>query len=1009
MRQKSELNRRNRFAALYAALLAAKRLAQHGDNDPDWALVVEAEIEPTWDDIVVQKNGVAVECYQVKRQETDFSQDAFIEILRGIDLNSRADFFLVVPALGIHVKGDPRKDLRVVRELCRRFQQPGASHEDILASLRPSERAWLDFIVDHRGCDDETAMLLLSRFHIEFSGYEKDVSDLGVRWLQTRYPNSLLAWQCICTLVETRDGTAPINNDTLTRLLQEHGIIPSLDRILPEHINAHLDWMRKEASVEALIDRRVTDDRQKSMAISELLDGGSLFVVGPPGYGKSSLLRLALGHSVTAYEQTGLIPLLVDAEECNLMNRSLFEHSIARLSPRIPACESRIFSEMLHTGRAMLIIDNLRRSHERLTLELKDIIRDYPRVKLVVASRSSIPLPLRTMRLNDLSEEERLETIMVRLAVDENQARAIRWRFSPTLLRQASNPFLLGHIIDHYRRHDYELPPTATVAIQDWITDVISLRHDRIRETCMRMVLDVIAPLCVTGPVPARRLLDAVQPHEQAILSDLESMGILLQQANLLAFCHSLIACYICAKSMLASTDSPENPLASTSAPIRHDRDVLMFLAELCTDLNGRDRVLLELASRSLDDYLVGLRVRGDLVECMKAEGDVESRFLGDVRNGFDTLISKYFPHFRSILVPQRSEDPDATQLTIVGTLDGNWARISLSWDTSPQVITAPLGKNGLACRWNLEGNGMRLDGGRSLAAKSVRDELERNCMWLSKTTSWRMERVAGVMNALSQRLAVPKVTIGPEGLSLPDPAESERVDPWVYHRDQIVDIIRVHQDALGLCDIDVTNYSNDIHSLSESEWTRLAAEQRERSISGSPFEQYAFEEYARDLERMILLYRETVENDWKSVASELRHWPTWPISFEMKIAAPEYYPYAEVHWYPVKGWQGAVVSCSALGNATTADEEDMRFDEMRQQLADLGRPQDYIYGVTRVYGVTRRSLTRTNALEMAMDLLKADIRHLFRHWGPDFDIFRNPDIMQRMMPRIVKAVDDGG
>jgi hypothetical protein len=83
MRQKAENETRDRYARRYAAVLAVDALIQYRAKGVEIVIVVEAEDNPLWDDIV-QVNAATSKRrrHQVKRQQTPLTEEGFAKYIK---------------------------------------------------------------------------------------------------------------------------------------------------------------------------------------------------------------------------------------------------------------------------------------------------------------------------------------------------------------------------------------------------------------------------------------------------------------------------------------------------------------------------------------------------------------------------------------------------------------------------------------------------------------------------------------------------------------------------------------------------------------------------------------------------------------------------------------------------------------------------------------------------------------------------------------------------------------
>lgn len=227
MRQKAENEARDRYARRYAGVLAVEALIQFKARGVRTHIVVEAEDKPLWDDILqIDANTGKERRHQVKRQQTPLTEAEFSKyVASAAEGKAETEYRFAFPVLTQVIDAG---DMHILRGLCDRVQQKGASKEKALQNLRDAERAWVDCITRWTGLDDSGVYDLLRRFHIDIIGYEGDLDTRALRMLEPIFGhNTEEAWSRVRDFVSDKNGIVEIAPELLCEVLPK----PSADEV----------------------------------------------------------------------------------------------------------------------------------------------------------------------------------------------------------------------------------------------------------------------------------------------------------------------------------------------------------------------------------------------------------------------------------------------------------------------------------------------------------------------------------------------------------------------------------------------------------------------------------------------------------------------------------------------------------------------------------------------------------------------------------------------------------
>ena len=215
-RNKSELKSRDKYAELYASVLLAEAVVDHGLGAPSSTLKIESEEMAEWDD-VVQKFENQHHRHQIKKQVTGLNSKEFAQYVKSINYEGIVKYHFAVP-VPISVKSVG--ELRILKELCRRLQQQGANLDEVLDGLRPAEKKWLKKLKEWTKGSPTEVFRKLQCLHIDFIGFEPELKELAVRALRNEFrDNAQNVLDEICKYVSNLDGVVDITVEEVRKTL----------------------------------------------------------------------------------------------------------------------------------------------------------------------------------------------------------------------------------------------------------------------------------------------------------------------------------------------------------------------------------------------------------------------------------------------------------------------------------------------------------------------------------------------------------------------------------------------------------------------------------------------------------------------------------------------------------------------------------------------------------------------------------------------------------------------
>ena len=204
-----------------------------------------------------------------------------------------------------------------------------------------------------------------------------------------------------------------------------------------------------------------------------------LVVVGPPGSGKSMLLRqLALSYAEGRFPQLPGEPilLLLDLHRLNDRRLSVEQHLVAELARNNFPHAERFVSQALKSGRLMLLMDGLDEVNSddrpKIIADITDLLDRHRSCRLVVTCRSAVyrdEFAQHTERTLEIIEfnDQQIRRFLRAFEPDMPRQRSVEQlmatlRDRPRIKALARNPLLLTIIAFLYADTEFVLPHSRT-------------------------------------------------------------------------------------------------------------------------------------------------------------------------------------------------------------------------------------------------------------------------------------------------------------------------------------------------------------------------------------------------------------------------------------------------------------------------------------------------------------------------------------------------------------------
>jgi hypothetical protein len=751
--------------------------------------------------------------------------------------------------------------------------------------------------------------------------------------------------------------------------------------------------LRHEPSIVRTL-RRVADGEQPAGIETGRLLAECPFgaiVVASSGYGKTTLARQLLCQVIEERWRGSrtLLPFDVPLADLEQTGLSIPTFMCERLSAHCPGVTQASLLTMLREVGATILCDGFDRTsgsfQNKVSAELVNLLRDYPRVQLFIFSRaavkSAISLPL--LALQPLSDEQVRELEKVILSDGSAATFSIIGMMPPTLRALCDNPLLLRLALRYWKREN-DFPRKIEFLFRSWLDNVLETEPSDHASTAYREHgLTLLSLSTSASPVTTLEAITLFEKHglPSAVLNQLIGCDAARVSGSVIEIQHEALADYVRAKALASMPDDEVlSRLPNLSLPADSFFPVL-FMTQLRTRLL-QSALWKRLCEIDLGVYLDALRYRfdtsGELEQLDPTQ--LSEDYLNDLIDGIEGPLNGFFPELREAVFENLTGDGSA-KLAATGrvaahrgalyyklhALEPDDARVTVAMPTFPGRLRGV----------NLDLSRYRIDSARLLGMTLLRDAVLETVKHLRMKggAGWAAERLIGRVRHLIEKHNV--------AINLTDSLDTLDM------------ILRPHADAWvedgvfsGQERFSIRSLLEDIETLrmtGKSEldlwWLRLGWDDGATIQDEEVIRRVLDEEYRR----VQLVFAEVVQNTFPSTARQMSSFTRLPIRWNLTVIRRDRTVGTSTvyfYWLPVATWNDAGADVAFADRGVPLPDWKGALDE----LARLNRPNSRI---ARFGGFTQMSFYdgrqwngyfdgATSVTHEVCSLLEDELKHLF-------------------------------
>jgi len=752
----------------------------------------------------------------------------------------------------------------------------------------------------------------------------------------------------------------------------------------------YLAELSRLSKYQHVIKRTLSDYGNNQQAIydsNQLLScfANGVIILAASGLGKTTLSHFLLLESIEncRTSQNQSIPFDIPLPDLAETKLSIIEFMRQRIEPHHRGITEASLKDLLREKGAVMLcdgFDRLSNEQKRITAELNNLLRDFPKLQLFVFSRSSTKpkLSLPSLELKPFTPEQQYVFLKPDISL---------WHVMPSVLKKlCEHPLLLQRLLVYWQQ-EKKLPSRIKELFSLWSDSLLRNVND-IGSIDREYALCLLANATINKPI---NKIDAVKLLRQNNVSD-NTFNELLQcdairiDGSALELQHEALADYLRALDLISPNEEKVITQSLVTVPLKADSFFPILLMELLTSRNLQQILWKRLAEIGISVYLNALRYRADVTEEMiKAPSDdLGFQYLEDLIESIELPLDGFFPQLKDVVIEQFIGTKQS-EIAITGLVEINPAWVGFAFHPLQEItkkITIAAIPEQYKTHWvNLGLSQYRLDSGRLLGAKHLKESLLEvvKSRRLKGGEIWIEERLMGHLRYLMKEYGFLQIN---ETDSLDDLEELLRP-----HSEKVV----LSGYPFKLAKFTIETLLEDITYLKEKGkttldwwWLRLGWE-NEITTSDDVMAQVLNEHFRR----LQLAYKEIVENSFSSITEEFGFYYALPVRWNLAVIKAGHTS-LRYQWLPVKHWDemGANTEfANSHSQVTSFKSFDTLKIDMDKELTKLGRTRcrSFTWGGHKImsnfsngYDLMGNFDGETQVMREVCDLISSDIERMF-------------------------------
>ncbi|WHO74876.1 type I restriction enzyme HsdR N-terminal domain-containing protein [Rhizobium sp. BT03] len=705
---------------------------------------------------------------------------------------------------------------------------------------------------------------------------------------------------------------------------------------------------RCERELSFTVPRFLTRAGQDDVQAELVLDGNEkgAIVLGSSGFGKTTLGKALLLEALEKRLEgsSAQLPFEVFLPDVPVGECTLETYLVGRVSAHVPGYNLSAFKDEAKTNGVLIVADAFDRvsslERPKLTTQLRNILRDFPKSRILVLSRPNLlpDIALSTFSLRGFDEKD-----MWALLVNGRELRDrgySRFKLPEHLVQLCQIPLLASLVANHY--HSFERFPTnVNTLYEEWLGRILH-PFPVVEKAQLRAFLEELSAQTAIGPMDIGRCFQLAKEMDvSAGLNQLADADAITIRGTSVELVHEGLADFFRAQRLLRLP--PAELLASLNA--------------ISTDGSSQFPGLLlsgaptPEASRVVWEALAGQSIKVALASLKFTIGDGERRpvsnsrnvaeaLLTDVLTSIEVLLRTHFSDQFAFDVRSRLAGRPVSALGIEGHIDRGFVNFSF-FDAEQDDTRVRFGEAEEPYRsWGIALDKQDYDAGagRILGAQRIADAIKEliDCRRLRGGPVWTQETVLSRLRHLARFYSMK--------FSAPYDLEHCKADLLPISNRRMGDRLRSRAQYIHTGELieDIDGLMSDGITVLHEWWVEPRDLDFNAPVARAKLA-HTLDEYFR---RSQQAYVEVVRRDLPGLAAYLRECASIPVRYDLRGAIVKVHGGHDLHLnyerWPVRDLANAGADLSFPENPMidlSRSTSDAYISKTELVLAKVGRP----------------------------------------------------------------------